>query len=533
MDNPLEQRRKLPAGQVAPTLQQGIAAQRAGDFKRAEFFYQSVLRDHPKNSDALNLMGTIALEAKKPEIATGYFRKALKKHPRNPIFLYNLGSAQLKDHKPQHAVDTLRKASLIKPDYAMTWVMLGRAEVQLGRHEQALASFDRAVALRGDKISAVEVERGEVLVNLGRMTEAADVFSAAIAQNVEMVRAMAGLSMARKFKPEDPEPLQMAQHLEQAELTQTQRNTLRYAAGKAFADQKNFDAAFTQFATAKEEADNTFAIDLHREAFQRLKDLFTKEFFEARADIGSPSQRPIFVIGMPRSGTTLTEQILASHPQITGAGELSDMRKLAAELGHGNMDKSLYARNLTNMTSGQARKIAGKYLAVLKRYSGTAQRVVDKMPHNYELMGLIALLFPNATVIHCQRSAMDTCVSCFTQNFSKAHGYNADLRSLGQYYRAYDDLMQHWHSVLPGRILDSHYENMINDQEAASRRLIARTGLEWDDACLSFEKTERLVTTPSRWQVRQPIYKTSLKSWQKYESHLGPLQKALGPLAET
>ena len=532
MENPLTSRRKLPASEALTVLKRGLSAQQAGDFKSAEYHYQTVLRDHPKNPDALNMMGTIALEAKKPEVASGYFRKALKQHPRNPFFLFNLGCAQLAERKPQLAIETLQKVALMQPDHAKTWATLGRAEAALGKHKEALAAFDKAAALKpGD--GRLAVERAEVLVNLGRMDDAAAVFRKAINDDVETLRAMVGLSMAHKFKPDDPEPALMLSYLDREDLAPDRRRALRYAAGKALADQKNFDAAFTQFATAKDETKEKFAIDTHRETFQKRKELFTAPFLAARGALGNPTKRPIFVIGMPRSGTTLTEQILASHPQIAGAGELNKIRHLAGEIGLGNIDRNLFAAGLEKLSEGKARKLAASYLAVLKRHSANALRVVDKMPHNYELLGFIAILFPNAQIIHCKRDPMDTCVSCFTQHFSEAHGYNGDLRMLGQYYRAYDDLMAHWHKVLPGRILDSRYEDMINDQEAASRRLIAWTGLEWDDACLSFEKTERLVTTPSRWQVRQPIYKTSVKKWQRYEPHLEPLKSALGSLAAT
>ncbi|MFQ1702542.1 tetratricopeptide repeat-containing sulfotransferase family protein [Loktanella agnita] len=531
MQNSLTSRRKLPASEIVPVLKKGVAAQQAGDFTRAEFHYQTVLRDHPKYPDALNMMGTIALEAKKPAIASGYFRKALKQMPRNPIFLFNMGCAQLAEKKPQIAIETLRKVTLMQPEHAKSWVTLGQAEAALGKHAEALAAFDQAVTLRPDDMR-LAVERAEVLVNLGQMQDAADIFRAAIRADVETSRAMIGLSMAHKFKPDDPEPALMTGLLDSDQLTAKIRRGLRYAAGKALADQKNYDAAFTQFVTAKDETGEKFAIDTHREAFAKRKEIFTAPFLEARSNLGSPSERPIFVVGMPRSGTTLTEQILASHPQIAGAGELSNIRMLAGDLGFGDIDRTRFGRSLEKLTEGQARKLASRYLAVLKRHSASAQRVVDKMPHNYELLGLIAILFPRAQIIHCQRDAMDTCVSCFTQHFSETHGYNADLRTLGQYYRAYDDLMAHWHTVLPGRILDSRYEDMIADQEAASRRLIAWTGLEWDDACLSFQNTERMVKTPSRWQVRQPIYKTSVKKWQNYAEHLGPLKQALGSLAE-
>lgn len=531
MKNTLGERRKLRANQIPVALQNGVAAHQSGDLPRAEFHYQTILRDHPKHPDALNLMGTLALEAKKYDIALGYFRKALKQEPRNKAYLYNQASAQIHLGKAQHACDTLRKATGLYPKFAKNWVLVGRAEAQLGRHDAALAAYDKAVALKSDD-PEIAVERAEVLVNLGQMDAASDIFRQAIASGQNAVKAMKGLSVARKFKPDDPEPDKMLQALDQPGLKAEEIQILRYSAGKALADQKRYDAAFEQFATAKAEAKGGFSMKMHHQAYGRIKDIFTADHIAEKAALGHTSQKPVFIVGMPRSGTTLTEQILASHPQIAGAGELSDLRKVARDLGRGDLNPEIFGRGVRNMSRGQVRKLAGQYLSVLKQHSATADRVVDKLPHNYELIGLILMLFPNAKIIHCQRSAMDTCVSCFTHNFSTAHGYNEDLETLGKYYRAYADLMAHWDDILPGRILHSRYEDLIADQETASRRLIDWTGLEWDDACLSFQKTERLVTTPSRWQVRQPIYKSSMRSWEKYADHLGPLQKALGPLAE-
>jgi len=525
------QLQRLPESKVRPTLEQGIIAQRNKDFQRAEFLYQTVLRDYPKHPDALNLMGTIAREAKNERSAMNYFRKAVKQRPRDTNFLYNLASAQIADGKSKQALETLRKATTINPKSAMHWILIGRAQASLTQHDASLDAYDRALELHPDDAVAT-IERAEVFVQLGRMKEAAAIFRSAIAKEQNTVKAMTGLSVAHKFAPDEPEPDQMTALLDTAELTENQRQGLRYAAGKALADQKRYDAAFHQFATAKEEANDAFSIDLHRAAYTRMKDCFSKDLIAEKQAFGHPSDKPVFVIGMPRSGTTLTEQILASHGQIVGAGELSDMRKIAVSLGRGDLDHTLFARNVAKLTKNQIHKLAGRYLAVLKRHSSTASRVVDKLPHNYELVGLISILFPNAQIIHCQRSPMDTCVSCFTHNFSSAHGYNSDLETLGQYYRAYVDLMDHWERVLPGHIFHSRYEDLIAEQETSSRRLIDWTGLPWDDACLAFQKTERMVKTPSRWQVRQPIYKTSMASWKKYAAHLGPLQRALGPLAD-
>ncbi len=528
---PTRQLQKLPESKVRPTLEHGVIAQRNKDFQRAEFLYQTVLRDYPKHPDALNLMGTIAREAKNEAAAISYFRKAVKQRPRDTNYLYNLASAQIAGGKFKQALEILRKAVSIKPKSAMHWILIGRAHAKLAQHTASLDAYDRALALNPDDAVAI-TERAEIFVQLGRMEEATTSFRAAIAKEQNTVKAMTGLSVAHKFTPDDPEPDQMIALLDTAELTANQRQGLRYAAGKALADQKRYDAAFQQFSAAKQEADDAFAIDLHQDAYARMKDCFSADLIAEKQALGHPSDRPIFVIGMPRSGTTLTEQILASHGQIVGAGELSDMRKIAASLGRGDLDKGLFALNVANLTASQINKLAGQYLSAIKKYSTGSPRIVDKLPHNYELLGLISVLFPKAQIIHCQRSPMDTCVSCFTHNFSAAHGYNGDLDVLGKYYRAYADLMTHWDEVLPGRILHSQYERLIADQEAASRRLIAWTGLPWDDACLSFQDTERMVKTPSRWQVRQPIYKTSVASWEKYAAHLGPLQKALGPLAQ-
>ncbi|WP_341365543.1 sulfotransferase [Yoonia sp. BS5-3] len=531
MKNTAAARRKLPVSQISQTLQNGAAAQSAGDLPRAEFFYQTILRDHPKHADALNLMGTLALEAKKYDVALGYFRKALKQHPRGKAYLYNQASAQLHLNKAQHAVETLRKATGLYPTFAKFWVLSGRAQAQLGQHDAALAAYDKALALQSDD-PAIAVERADVLVNLGQMDAAAAVFRQAIAAGQNTVKAMAGLSVAHKFQADDPEPDAMLAALDAPALTDAERKALRYATGKALADQKRYDAAFAQFTAAKTEAKDGFSMQMHREAYGRIKQIFTADQIAEKAVHGHLSERPVFIVGMPRSGTTLTEQILASHPQIAGAGELSDLRKIARTLGRGDLDPGKFGQEIGALGKGQIRKLASQYLSVLKQHSSSAARVVDKLPHNFELIGLILMLFPKAKIIHCQRSAMDTCVSCYTHNFSAAHGYNGDLQTLGKYYRAYADLMAYWDKILRGRILHSRYEDLISDQESASRRLIDWVGLDWDPACLAFQKTERLVKTPSRWQVRQPIYKTSMRSWEKYAAHLGPLQKALGPLAE-
>ncbi|MDO6591718.1 MULTISPECIES: tetratricopeptide repeat-containing sulfotransferase family protein [Rhodobacterales] len=529
----MKQTNKLPLGrdiQTKSLLSRGLNAQRAGDRLGAEQAYKLVLQRNPKQPDALNLMGLLALEGGNTAAATKSLRNAVKYAPRQPMYLLNLANAQLLDGKPELARSSIQKSIRLQSDIAKPWVVLGRIELALGQQHRALDAFEKALRLDPESI-VLAMERADVLVALGRMDEAAKVYRTAIAADVRKVVAMISLGYTTVFTPDDPIPAQMVALLETEDMPPKARRALRYAAGKALVDQNKYDAGFAQFLASKQEDAERFPLDQHLAIFERIKERFSAAFFQSMHGLGHPSSRPVFIVGMPRSGTTLVEQILASHGQMAGAGELPDIRILARELGFGNQNTDKFYRNLASLSETQIRKLAARYLATLKRHSRDAVFVVDKMPHNFELLGFIAILFPNAKIIHCKRDPMDTCVSCFTQLFTDEHGYNQDLATLGRYYRAYDDLMAHWHAVLPGRIYDCNYEKIIEDQATASRTLIDWIGVPWDDACLAFHTTERLVHTPSRWQVRQPIYKTSLRRSQKFADHLQPLRVALGPLA--
>jgi hypothetical protein len=233
---------------------------------------------------------------------------------------------------------------------------------------------------------------------------------------------------------------------------------------------------------------------------------------------------------MVRSGTTLTEQIISRHPRATGGGELRDIFRLALSLGLDNSGRE-YTKRLLKLTPSEAKELANRYLAALERISADADRIVDKMPQNFLHLGLIALLFPKARIVHCRRDPLDNCLSCFTMHLKDhAHGYTADLTTLGLYYREYANLMSYWREVLPMPIYDLSYEALVEEPERETRRLIDFIGLPWDDACLSPQESALPVRTLSRMQVRQPIYKTSVQRWRRYERHLGPLKEALGDL---
>jgi hypothetical protein len=256
--------------------------------------------------------------------------------------------------------------------------------------------------------------------------------------------------------------------------------------------------------------------------------LFTPEYFARVRGFGTDAETPVFVVGMMRSGTTLVEQILASHPRAFGAGELSDLVRLLAALPARLRTTTEFPACVNLLDESTARVVAGEYVQRLRALGGAADRVVDKMPTNYLWLGFIATFFPNARIIHCRRDPVDTCLSCFFQDFASPHPYTSDLRHMGHYYRQYERLMAHWATVLPVRVFELNYEELTTDQEAVSRRMVEYCGLPWDDRCLRFNENKRVVRTASALQVRRPMYTSSVGRWKRYEPFLGPLLEEMG-----
>ena len=510
-------------------IQQGIALHNARRFREAERCYQLVLRDNPKHPDALNLMGVLAVEADRFTIAIDYLRKAVAINPRQAIYQNNLGNALFVHSFPEEAIPHLKKAVQLDPKYAEAMCNLGRAYRTIGDAEKARRWFEKA--LKAD-VGFLRAKAGlaELAVELGQTEEATEAFRKILALDPWQIEALWGIALARKFEENDPEIQAIEQVLRDPTLRSDQRAPLHHALGKIYNDIGRWEDALGQFIQGKKNKAMKFYMELHRRTYANLRSTFSKTFFAARPGYGHNDERPVFIVGMPRSGTTLTEQILASHPRVHGLGELPDFRKIGQELNYGRPEPEAFSAAVEVMKPKQALKLAERYLRVMKRVPKGAARATDKNPHNYEMLGLIAILFPNAKIVHCRRDAMDTCVSCFMQNFNDSHGYNSDLTVLGQYYREYSALMDHWRDVLPLKFFELNYEDMVADQEGMSRKLIDFVGLEWDDACFEFFNTERTVATPSRWQVRQPIYTTSVKRWKRYEAHLDPLKEALGDL---
>jgi tetratricopeptide (TPR) repeat protein len=516
---------------IAETLARGLAFYRQRRFKEAEYCFQLVLRHYPNHPQALNFLGLLAVEAKRLDEAARLLGLAVKHAPKDATIRNNLGNVHLLDDQYDKAAAAFRRALALDPKLVPTLISLGKAYRKLGKGDDARQTFERALALAPENTEA-ELGLAETLVEIGELPGAEKRFRAFLAREPGNARALLGYAVAHKFTEAEAETVAIESLLARpADMREANLVTLHHAAGKMFHDLKRHDEAFAQFKASKQAAQADYDVKAYGAFVDRMIATFERAFFAARMGFGDNAERPVFVVGMPRSGTTLTEQILASHPQIHGAGERTDFDDTLKELQFDPLRSPNFPKSLRDVPARSIRELGSRYMASIGRGARDAKRVVNKLPHNFEYLGLIALSLPKARIVHCTRDPMDNCLSCFMQSFNKSHGYNRDLETLGLYYREYRRLMRHWQAVLPNQIFELPYEEMVAAQEATSRKLIAFMGLEWDDACLAFHATDRSVSTPSRWQVRQPIYQSSVKAWRAYEKHLAPLKQALGDLA--
>ncbi len=485
------------------------------------------LRLRPQDHEIMNDIGTCHAVAREFIEARKAFSSALRLRPDYRGALINLANVLGELHLYRQSAQLYHRLLEGNPNDIVLLTNLARVLRRLWQADKALEPATRAleVAPNGPNVKLV---MGNVLMDLGRNDEAQGYFKEAIASDPGSVpEALASYAQIHKFAGDEPEIEMIAAQLARSNLPPPDREMLGYAQAKCFDDMKQYGRAFEALVRAKEVYPLMFAIDSYRRFVDANVATFTREFFAERERFGIDSEIPVFVIGMPRSGTSLTEQIIASHPQAFGVGELNDVANLARRLGFDVRAPEKTIAGALSLTAATSRELAQEYLRALREAAPHATRIVNKMPHNFELVWLITLLFPRARIVHCVRDPMDTCLSVFMQHFSGSHGYSRDLGNLGSYYREYQRLTRHWHAVLGRPMLDHSYEELTLDPEGQARRLISFIGLPWDERCLRFHETERAVLTFSRWQVRQPIYRTSVKRWKNYEPWLGPLAEAL------
>ena len=545
----------------------GAALQDQGRTAEAVDCYRAATALRPEFVDAHYFLGNALRELGRFGEAIDSYRRAVRLNPDYLEALSNLG-ALLKEHgRYGPALKLLRRAQRIDPSSFRVLCNLGGVLCALNRPEEGLTHFEAAVAINPDFFDA-HLQRANTLMHLGRFDEALAGFRdahklrpdsptavAGIAEILEMrrelpqARALVGplieagslhpraLSVYAALAGDGAERASAASRLEGAlasgrvDLIGTLH--LHYALGKLYDRLGDYDKAFRHYDLAKRKTREIEAETFRRRgARTQTRQIgawmeVPEGFWASLPRATHIDERPVFIVGMQRSGTTLAEQILASHPAVHGAGELKNLGEIAKTRQAGLADGGGYPLCLSKASAEALNAMAKRYLEHLDTLSPTALRVIDKMPGNFQRLGLISLLFPKARVIHMVRDPLDTCLSIYFQKFNTTSAYAFELKDLGAHYRAYRDLMRYWREALAIPILEVQYEALATDPERHIRKMVAFCGLEWNERCLRFYDTERDVNTPSYDQVRQPMYTRSIGRWKHYERHLGPLIEAL------
>ena len=556
-------------GYPGAELNYALLARSTGRLDLALRLAERAVASQPREPSAHATLGSLLLETDFAPDAIDAFRAALGLDPDHPNARFNLGYALRRMGEPEAAAAEFRRLAERFPSDAQHWIGLGGALLESARPADAKAACERALALApGDPDALTEL--GLAHVDTGDFEAARGCYRRILAASPDDGRAWLNYSKTRRFSPAD------RAEIEEAERSAARLDAgpaagsasgpgsasgsgpapgidggdLHFALGKMHDDLGDRDRAFGHFRRGNEilRRETPFDPGETGRLVERMEARFDASWFEAVRGSGDPSPRPVFIVGMPRSGTTLVEQILASHPDVHGAGELIRLPNVARRLFEGGAgrgagdeagdrgDGAVGAGGGRSADGGTGARVPPKadlaaaardYLDYIGARGGGAPRVTDKLPANWHHLGLIASILPGARIVHVRRDPMDVCFSNYVVRFQRGHAWSYGLESVAEEYHAYERLMRHWRAVLPSPVHELSYDRLTASIEAESRRLVEYCGLEWDERCLEFHRTERAVHTASGWQVRQPVYRSSVGRWRSYERHLEPLRAAL------
>ena len=496
---------------------------------QAEAPLQVALSAMPRDAALRNALGVAQEASQRFAEAEQTYRDALQAHPGMAEAHANLGNCLRRLGRLFEAEAHLVRAIELQPDFAVAHFNLGVLLQEREQHDRAILQYRRALATRPDYVEALN-NLGSSLRVQGFVDEARAAFERILELRPTQIEAHCNLAQFKTYRADDPhiEQLLSQQH-RLASLPDEGRIRYWFTVGKMLEDAGRHDESFEAYAKGNRDkfASTPWDEAAHLDLQRRIISTFPREKLASHAvPASAEGPTPIFIVGMPRSGTSLLEQVLATLPGIHGAGEITWLPEtLHLEMGDPGADRGEFPHTLAGYSTDEYLQLGRRYLERIRELAPGASHVVDKLPDNFQHLGLIHLMFPNARIVHSMRDPMDSCFSCYSRLFIANNlGYSYDLGAVARYWVSYHELMQHWHQALPaGRILDVSYEAMVGDFENQARRLVEYLGLPWDDRCLAFHQNRRIVKTASVAQVRKPIYQTSVARWKAYERHLGPL----------
>lgn len=515
-----------------PELIEAVRLMREGKMGKAERIVRDLLKEYPTDVSAIRVLADIGTKMGQFTDASHLFERCLELAPDFHTARRSYASVLLRRQQPEAALLETEKLLNIEPNNPSYLILKASILVRIGDHKEALQIYEKVLKHYPNQAKA-QMSYGHTLKTVGRLDESIDAYRKCINQSPEVGEAYWSLANLKTFRFSEDDIEKMRQQVTAEGGDANDQSHLAFALGKALEDFGEFDESFKFYRRGNVIRRIEHKHDQKINVFEAVRQVRTlhDNFFEARKGCGDPSPDPIFIVGLPRAGSTLLEQILASHSQVEGTSELPDIISISRKLGGKSRQNPAgkYPECLAKMTADQFRDLGESYLDTTRIQRSNTPFFIDKMPNNFRHIGLIHLILPNAKIIDARRHPMGGCFSGFKQLFASGQTFTYGLDDIGKYYRDYVRLMDHWDRVLPGRVYRVEYEEMVADTETQIRALLDYCKLDFEEQCLRFYETDRAIRTPSSEQVRKPIYKEGLEQWRNFESHLGPLKQALGP----
>ena len=504
-----------------------------GQSVEAESIYRGILAKDPKNVDALRLLALLASRNGAIDQAISMLLKCTELAPDYAMAWDNLGKMYRQKEDYIKSIKCLQKATELRPEWPQGWAGLGTVYTRASLHEEGIQAYLKSISLK-DNQPRVHLSLGHVYKTIGLQEESIKSYKKTIELDPQNGEAYWSLANLKTYRFTNEEVSEMLEQLKNKDLPDREKVHFQFSLGKSYEDEKKFKRSFDFYLRGNNlnRGRNTYDPKAIEAMVEREIRFFNNEFFKKRETWGARNNDPIFIVGLPRSGSTLIEQILASHSDVEGTMELPNMLNIARKLGNTSREGSNYPEILDSISKSESIELGEQYIKETQRLRSKSPYFIDKMPNNFSHVGLINLILPNSKIIDARRNPMDTCFSCFKQLFARGQAFTYDLQEIGRYYLSYIRLMDHWQKVLPDKVYLVEYEKMISNQEEETKKLLKFCDLSFQENCLKFYENKRAVKTASSEQVRQPIYKRGINYWKNFEESLVDLKVSLQPIKQ-